>query len=226
MAVIWSYNWVALKQITADASPFVMSAMRIVAATVALFLAVVVLRRPLRSPPPWPTFVAGMLQSGLFVILQNIALLAGGAGKTATLTYTMPLWVVILAPFTIGERITLPRAIALVLGLSGLACVLTPFDLQHAPLSKALGLATAILWAVGILYTKNFRKQYPCDTITFTAWQMFYTIPPLVLLALVIPGGYVHPSAALLADVHPGLGRRHCPGVLALHGRRRTPLCR
>lgn len=194
MAVIWSYNWVALKQITNDASPFVMSAMRIVAATVALFIAVVVLRRPLRSPPAWPTFVAGMLQSGLFVILQNVALLAGGVGKTATLTYTMPLWVVILAPFTLHERITLPRAIALVLGLAGLACVLTPLDVQHAPLSKALGLATAIMWAVGILYTKWFRAKHQVDTLTFVAWQMLYSIPPLVLLALIVPGGYVHPS--------------------------------
>jgi drug/metabolite transporter (DMT)-like permease len=194
MALIFSVNWVALKQITGDASPFVMSAMRVVAASAALFLAAAVFRRPLGSPPPWPTFVAGMLQTGFFVILQNLALLTGGAGKTAVLTYTMPLWVVLIAPFWLGERITVPRAVALVLGLAGLACVLAPFDLQHAPLAKAFALLTAIIWAFGVLYTKQFRTRHPCDTLTFTAWQMIYTIPPLVLLALIVPGGFVHPS--------------------------------
>ena len=39
MAAIWGYNWVALKQITFEASPFVLSAMRVVTATVVLFAA-------------------------------------------------------------------------------------------------------------------------------------------------------------------------------------------
>ncbi len=194
MAAIWGYNWVALKMITPDVSPFVLSAMRVVTATLVLFLAAVVLRRPLGSPPPWPTFVAGMLQSGIFIILQNFALLAGGVGKTAVLTYTMPFWVVIIAPFAIGERITPSRAAALALGLAGLACVLFPLDMQHALLSKILAVSTAVLWAAGVLYTKHLRSKYTFDTLGYTAWQMFYSVPLLVLAALVMPGAAYHPG--------------------------------
>jgi drug/metabolite transporter (DMT)-like permease len=194
MGAIWGYNWVALKMITPDVSPFVLSAMRVVTATLVLFLAVLVLRRPLRSPPPWPTFIAGMLQSGIFIILQNFALLAGGVGKTAVLTYTMPFWVVIIAPFAIGERITPSRAAALVLGIAGLACVLFPLDVQHALLSKILAVATAILWAAGVLYTKHLRARYTFDTLTYTAWQMFYASPLLILAAIVMPGAAYHPG--------------------------------
>ena len=194
MAAIWGYNWVALKMIAPDVSPFVLSAMRVVTAGAVLYLAVIVLRRPLASPPPWPTFVAGMLQSGIFIILQNFALLAGAAGKTAVLTYTMPFWVVLLAPFAIGERLTPSRIAAVALGLAGLACVLVPLDVQHALLSKALALATAILWAAGVLYTKHLRSRYTFDTLSYTAWQMIYSIPLLVLAALVMPGAAYHPG--------------------------------
>jgi drug/metabolite transporter (DMT)-like permease len=194
MASIWGYNWVALKMIASDVSPFVPSAMRVVTAGTVLYLAVIVLRRPLASPPPWPTFVAGMLQSGIFIILQNFALLAGGVGKTAVLTYTMPFWVVILAPFAIGERLTPSRAAALALGIAGLVCVLVPLDMQHALLSKVLALSTAVLWAVGVLYTKHLRARHTFDTLSYTAWQMIYSIPLLALAALVMPGASYHPG--------------------------------
>lgn len=195
MAGIWGYNWVALKLITPDVSPFVLSAMRVVTASIVLSTAAVVLRRPLASPPPWPTFIAGMSQNGLFIILQNFALLAGAVGKTAVLTYTMPLWVVLFAPFTIGERITPARISALVLGMTGLACILYPFDVKHGLVSNVLALGIAWLWAAGVLFTKHFRARHAFDTLGFTAWQMIYSIPVLVLTALVMPGAFYHPSA-------------------------------
>jgi drug/metabolite transporter (DMT)-like permease len=194
MALIWGYNWVALKQITTDASPFVMSAMRLAAASAALFVAAIVMRRPLASPPFWPTFAIGMFNTGLFAILQNTALLTGGAGKTAVLTYTMALWVVVMAPFMLGERITVPRALALTFGLAGIACLIAPLDMQHGLVSKGLALLTAIVAALGIIYTKVFRARHTFDTIAFTAWQTFYSVPALALLAVIVPGGFVHSS--------------------------------
>lgn len=194
MAAIWGFNWTALKLITQEASPFVLTGMRITLGSAVLFLALVVFRRPLRSPPAWPTFTAGMLQNGIFMILQNFALLAGAAGKTSILAYTMPLWVVALAPFWLGERITPSRGAALLLGLIGLACVLVPLDLAHGLVSKLLALGVALLWAAGVLYTKQLRARYDLDVLSFTAWQMIYSTPVLVLAALVMPGASFHPG--------------------------------
>lgn len=201
MAAIWGTNWVWIKDLSRDGSPFVLSALRVAIATVVLFAFVVVLRRPLRTTPVWPTFVAGMLQSGIFIILQSFALVTGGVGKTAILTYTMPLWVALLAPAVLGERIGAVRAVALGLALVGLACLLTPLDLEHALISKVLALATAVVWAAGVLYTKVFRRTYECDTLTFTAWQMLYSLPPVALAALVVPGAYLHPSANFFPEL-------------------------
>lgn len=195
MASIWGFNWVALKLIVPDVSPFVLSAIRVAVATTVLFGVLVVLRRPLRSTPPWETFVAGMLQNGIFVILQNFALLAGAVGRTAVLVYTMPFWVVLIAPWALGEPITRPRALALGLGIVGIGCLLAPLDLHRAPTSKALALAIALIWASGVVYTKRLRSRVRFDTLTFTAWQMCYTLPFLILGALVVPGAYFHPSA-------------------------------
>jgi len=194
MAGLWGTNWVALKVITSDASPFVLGAMRVTTASIVLYLAVIVLRRPLASPPPWPTFVTGMLQCGLFTILQNLALIAGAAGKTAVLTYTMPLWVAFFAPFALREPITANRAFALLLGMAGLACVLYPLDVQHGLVSKALAIANALIWAGTVLFTKYLRTRYAFDTLSFTAWQMIYSLPALLLAALVIPGAFYHPG--------------------------------
>jgi drug/metabolite transporter (DMT)-like permease len=208
MASIWGFNWVALKEITPDASPFVLSAIRVVIATAVLFALAVVMRRPLATTPPWQTFAAGMLQTGFFVILQNFALLTGGVGKTATLVYTMPLWAILIAPWALGERITLPRALALGLGLIGLGCILVPLDVAHGVTSKLLALFASFLWGAGVIYVKRFRARCDVDTFTFTAWQMFYTIPPLVLFALIMPGAFYHPSSwtfyPLLAMVAAG----------------------
>ncbi len=195
MAGIWGYNWVALKLITPDVSPFILSAMRVVTASIVLSSAAILLRRPLTSPPPLQTFTAGMTQNGFFIILQNFALLAGAVGKTAILAYTMPLWVVIFAPLALGERITPARGVALVLGMAGLACILYPLDVQHGLASKIMALGIAWLWAAGVLFTKHLRSRYTFDTLGFTAWQMIYSIPVLVIAALVMPGAYYHPSA-------------------------------
>lgn len=199
MATLWGFNWITIKTIAFDVAPFVLAIMRVVVATVVLFACLIVARKSLRSTPPWPTFVAGMLQSGFFVILQNLALLTGGVGKTAILTYTMPLWVVIMAPFFLGERITLQRAIALALGLGGLACTVFPLDLGHAVPSKIFALLTAVSWAAGVVYTKRFRTRTRVDTLAFTTWQMVYSIPPLALAAALVPGAYLHPSAQFFA---------------------------
>jgi drug/metabolite transporter (DMT)-like permease len=194
MAALWGYSWIAIKLVAGEASPFVIAVIRVSVAALGLFACLLVTGKSLRPTPMWPTFTSGMLQLGLFVTLQNLAIISGGVGKTAILTYTMPLWVVLMAPMTLGERITPQRGLALFLGLGGLACTLTPFDLTHDPLSKGLALATAVVWAAGVVATKRFRTRTQVDTLQFTAWQMVYSIPPLALAAILVPGEYLHPS--------------------------------
>ncbi|MBN9403174.1 MAG: DMT family transporter, partial [Burkholderiales bacterium] len=105
MALVWGYNWVVMKKVLAYVGPFDFSALRTLFGAVALLLVLKVLGRPMRIRA-WPRVVLlGLLQTGAFSALIQIALLHGGAGKTSILVYTMPFWVIPLAWVAFGERI-------------------------------------------------------------------------------------------------------------------------
>jgi len=86
--------------------------------------------------------------------------------------------------------------------------VLYPLDFGHDILSKVFAVASALSWALGSIFTKQFRAKHDVDLLPFTAWQMTYGAIPIVIVALLVPGGFVHftPTfiAALAYIVIPG----------------------
>jgi drug/metabolite transporter (DMT)-like permease len=199
LGLIWGYNWIVIKIATAGASPFVLVAMRQVLGAAALFALVAILRKPLRSPPIGPTALIGMFQIAIMTLLQTLALATGGAGKTTVLVYTFPFWIVLLSATALHEPLTPRRLLVTAIAAVGLAFVLYPLDVTHAPVSVLFALGSALSWAIGSVLTKRFRMTHDVDLVSFTAWQMAYGAIPLVVLALVVPGGYVHPSATFFA---------------------------
>jgi len=199
LALAWGYNWIVIKIATADASPFALVAIRMVFGSLALFAIAAVMRKPLKSPPPIPTALIGLFQVGMMTTLQTFALATGGAGKTTLLVYTFPFWIALLAIVFLDERLNRMRVVALVVAAAGLAFVLYPLDFGHDLLSKAFALASALSWAVGSIVTKRFRAKHDVDLVPFTAWQMAYGAIPVVIIALLVPGSYVHITPALLA---------------------------
>jgi drug/metabolite transporter (DMT)-like permease len=208
LALVWGYNWIVIKVATADASPFALVAIRMVLGSAALFAISALARRPLKSPPIGPTALIGICQVGLMTTFQTLALSTGGAGKTTLLVYTFPFWIALLSIGMLDDRLTRVRIIAVVIAAAGLGFVLYPLDLGHDVLSKVFALASAVSWAFGSVFTKRFRAKHHVDLLPFTAWQMAYGAIPIVIIALVVPGGYVHvtPSfiAALAYIVIPG----------------------
>jgi drug/metabolite transporter (DMT)-like permease len=192
LALVWGYNWVVIKIATGDASPFALSAIRIVLGALALFAVTALTRRPLASPPLLPTAAVGLFQIALMIVFQTLALATGGAGKTTVLVYTFPFWIVLLSALFLDERFTRTRAVAVLLAAVGLGFVLYPLDFGHANLSKAFALASALSWAVGAVLTKRFRARHEVDLLTFSAWQMAYGAVPVAIVALAVPGSYVH----------------------------------
>jgi drug/metabolite transporter (DMT)-like permease len=196
LALIWGYNWVVVKLATENVAPFVLMGLRSALGTVVLLAMVALARRPLRPPPLVPTIVLGIFQTTLFLLCQTLAVVSGGAGKSAVLAYTMPFWTVILAAFTLGERVTVLRAIALALAAAGLGFVLAPFDFNHGIVSKLFALGAAVTWAVSAILFKQLRARYDVDVLTLTAWSTAYGAVPLVAVAVVAPGGFIRVGAA------------------------------
>ena len=199
LALVWGYNWVVIKVATAGASPFAIIALRAVLGALALFVIAAALRKPLKSPPIVQTALIGFFQISLLTGFQTLALATGGAGKTTILVYTFPFWMAILSVVFLDERMTRMRLIAVGVAAIGLGFVVYPLDVGHGILSKVFALAAALCWAVGSVFTKKFREKHDVDLISFTAWQMAYGAIPVVIVALLVPGVYVHPSLPFIA---------------------------
>ena len=198
LALAWGYNWVAIKVATADASPFALVAIRMILGSSALFAMSALMRKPLKSPPPGPTALIGVLQVGLMTTFQTLALATGGAGKTTLLVYTFPFWIALLSIALLHERLTRVTVIAVIVAAVGLGFVLYPLDLGHDVLSKAFALTSALCWALGAIVTKRFRAEHDVELLPFTAWQMAYGAVPIVIVASFVPGGYVHVTPGFL----------------------------
>jgi drug/metabolite transporter (DMT)-like permease len=199
LALVWGYNWVVIKVATGGASPFALVAIRMVLGSAALFAISALARRPLKSPPAGPTALIGIFQVGIMTTFQTLALATGGAGKTTLLVYTFPFWIALLSLALLDERLTRLRVVALITAAAGLGFVLYPLDLGHDVLSKLFALASALSWAFGSIFTKRFRAKHDVDLLPFTAWQMAYGAVPIVIIALVVPGSYVHVTPSFLA---------------------------
>jgi drug/metabolite transporter (DMT)-like permease len=199
LALVWGYTWVVLKIAAGEASPFALVAMRMALGALALFAVAALARRPLKSPPVAPTALIGLFQVALMATFQTLALAIGGAGKTTVLVYTFPFWIALLSVALLDERLTRVRIIAVLVAAAGLAFVLYPLDFSHGVLSKVFALLSALSWALGSVFTKRFRAKHDVDLLVFSAWQMAYGAVPIVIIALLVPGNYVHFSPSFAA---------------------------
>ncbi len=193
MALVWGYNWVVMKQVLAYVGPFDFSALRTLFGAVALLLVLKVLRRPMRIRA-WPRVVLlGVLQTGAFSALIQIALLHGGAGKTSILVYTMPFWVIPLAWVAFGERIRGLQWLALALAAAGLLLILEPWNHHAGIASEMLAVASGLCWALATLVAKWIKRDHPMDTLPLTAWQMLFGALALCAAAWVVPERPIEP---------------------------------
>src|SRR3569623_506931 len=165
LALIWGYYWVVMNRALAYMGPFQFAAARMLLDALVLFAVLIVTKRPWRPRALPQTLLIGLLQTCGFSALIMWALLAGGAGKVAVLSYTMPFWVMLLAWPLLGERLRDLQWLAAGAALAGLTCILEPWHLHGSLLS---------------------------DVLAFTAWQMFMGALPLLVLASVIPAPPTH----------------------------------
>ena len=198
LSFVWGYNWIAMKIATHDATPLAIAAIRNLLGAIALLIVIAIARRPLAAPPFWPAFWLGILQTALLTGFQMLALNTGGAGKSAVLFYTMPLWTVLLAWPLLGERITAQRGMAVVLAMTGLGFELAPFS-GSTMASGLFAVASALSWAASAIFVKRFMARTKVDLLALTAWQMLYGAGVLVVLvALHAPAERVDPTPSFL----------------------------
>jgi drug/metabolite transporter (DMT)-like permease len=182
LALIWSYNWIVTKSVLRYVGALDFAALRC-AASAALLLAILPLSGRSLKPPPWrPTLGVGLLQATGMTGFSQLALVAGGAGKTAVLVYTMPFWVMLLAALFLGEKPRLPQYVATAIAAAGLLLVIQPWQWHATVLSSLLALASGASWAGGSVVAKRAFRHQTIDLLRLTAWQM--VVGAVVLSAL------------------------------------------
>ncbi|MEO7323917.1 MAG: EamA family transporter [Dokdonella sp.] len=187
LTLIWSYNWIVMKQALRYSGPFEFSALRYVFGSSVLFVALLVRGESLRPPPLLPTALIGLAQTMGFQVLVQSALVNGGAGKTALLAYTMPFWIVLIGWLCLGERPALRLWIGLGMAAFGLVLVTEPWLGLGDAKSSALAIGGGLAWAIGVVLSKRLFDRGGVSALSLTAWQMLFGTFGVISIALLVP---------------------------------------
>jgi drug/metabolite transporter (DMT)-like permease len=123
------------------------------------------------------------------------------------LEFTSPLWVAILAPLILGEKMTNIRALAAVMGFVGILIVARP-SVETFNIGLVAAAIAAIFFAMTNMLTKRLTRDNSITSILF-----FLTTIQLVLG--LITAGYDGDIALPTADSLPYLVLVGCAGLLA-----------
>ena len=170
--VIWSYNWIVMKQVLVYIGPFDFSALRYLFGALVLFAVLIVRGVSLRPPPLVQTALIGIAQTAGFQALVQWALVEGGAGRTALLAYTMPFWLVLLAWLLLAERPGPRQWLSLAVAALGLVFVLEPWRGLGGAKSAALAIVGGLCWAIGVALSKRLFQRGGIGALSLTTWQM------------------------------------------------------
>jgi len=157
-----------------------------------LLVGILVIRRgfaPLRSR----RFPVHATRAVLHLAGQWCWMYAIGALTLATvfaIEFTMPVWVAILAALFLGERLSPPRVVQLVLGLAGVLIILRPGLGAFHP-AALLMLLGSMLYASSMIFTKQLSATDSALAVIF--WMSVVQLP--ITLASAAPA-WVAPVVA------------------------------
>ncbi|MDC1281230.1 EamA family transporter [Methylophilaceae bacterium] len=186
LSVVWGLNIPFMKAALEFSSPATFAFLRNFFGAVVLFVILILLRKPIATKASAKLFTLGLFQTAGFTGFLIWALVEGGASKTAILTFTMPMWVAIMAWPLLQEKLTTSQWIAVLICFLGIVFIFDPLNTNNNFRSTCLALASGLSWAIGAILSKRMHHQHPnMDLITMTAWQMLWGSIPLLLVAII-----------------------------------------
>ncbi|MFS0840953.1 DMT family transporter [Paenibacillus sp. 1P03SA] len=191
LCLIWGYNWVIMKLANGVFPPVLFAGYRFGVGAAALLLFCLFKKVPVPSRKDLKWFIlCGILQTAYFNLAIQISLEDISAGLTSVLTYSMPLWLTLMAHFLIpGEKLTTRKTIGLIAGIIGMFFALD-VRLGGSFWAMLLALSSGLAWAVSNVIIK--RKLAHCDNLQFTTWQMVAGAAGLFLYSAVFEHGESH----------------------------------
>ncbi len=143
-----------------DMSPQVIIFLRFFLSSLILYF--LLRRKPVIS---FPTITLGFL-NGLAYEFQFTGQVFTTAGKIAIISNTFPIFVGVISPILLGERLTLRQAFSIIIGILGISLVGNAFNLKGINVGDILALIASIIYAFYVVIAKKFAQAE--DPLTYT----------------------------------------------------------
>jgi O-acetylserine/cysteine efflux transporter len=181
VVAVWGTNFVVIKLALAQLPPLLLATLRF---TFAALPAVFFLKRPAVA---WRNLAAygvliGAGQFGLLFIAMNGHI---SPGIAALVIQTQVFFTIGMAMRSAGERVQPVQWVALLLSAAGLVTIATHTDGSTTPLGLAIILVAAFCWACGNMAS---RRAGRVDMVAYVVWASLFSVPPLLMLSLLIEG--------------------------------------
>jgi drug/metabolite transporter (DMT)-like permease len=199
-SVGWGLNFPIMKQLLTEWPPLSSRGLSGIAGAAALALIALYRGQTLIVPRAmWSRLLlVSLLNIGGWVTFMGLALLWLSASDAAVLGISIPLWVALLAWPVLGERLSITRAVALLIALCGIAVLIGGEGLD-ASIDKLPGilcaLAGAICVGLGTVLTKHFPLAMP--PLALAAWQVGLGCVPIAAFGVAIE----QPAIAALSGI-------------------------
>lgn len=184
-ASIWGGMYVVSKVVLDVIPPFTLLTLRLILGATVLGVIVLFQRRGSFTKSNFrDSFLVGVVGYGISLAFQFIGTKLSTASNGALVTSATPAFVLLFAPFILGERNTFRRMLALVISTLGVIAVIDP---RTANISSSLFLgnlsllAAALTWA---LYSVLVRKvSLSADLLTSSTVMLIAGIPSGLLFS-------------------------------------------
>jgi len=188
VVAVWGTNFAVIKSALSHLPPFTFATLRFL---FAFLPAAFFLKRP---QVPWRNLAAygiliGVGQFGVLYFAMDGRI---SPGLASLVVQSQVFFTIGLAIWLKGERLNLRQGIALVLAAAGLAVILSNVDAVTTSVGLGLVLVAALSWALGNMVQ---RATPEAPSLAFVVWASLFSIPPLLILALVFEGAPAMVSA-------------------------------
>jgi len=191
LTIVWGTNWPLFPHAVREVSVWTFRSVAMLGSGLMLLTIARLRGQPLWIPLRyWRTVLLGTF---FYLVIWNLAstyaTLLIPSGQAAVLGFTMPLWSALISWAVLGERLNVRLVLALALGGAGVTVLMVDSFQAYAqaPLGLAVGLLSAIGWAIGTLILKRGNVQVP--VLVLTSWQLLIGAVPMTLGALVLGDG-------------------------------------
>jgi drug/metabolite transporter (DMT)-like permease len=191
LAFAWGLNWIAAAIALREVSPWSLRVAGSGIGAITLFAAAIITGHKLKVPrgEHLHVMVAGFFNVAAFQILSAFAQLSGATSRAIIITYSMPIWTVMLSTLVLGEKLNRIRIIAFGLCVAGLAILLWPLFTNEFPPFVFYSLGCALSWCVATVYIKWVKVTIA--PLANAAWQLLFGLLFIAAGTLVFEG-YPH----------------------------------